>query len=64
MNEEKRQPPTLQVEKVVWNVGVYFSLLVKALIQLRLVGLPKTVQRVPTMKKDLPRWWALRALVK
>ena len=43
----ERAAPTLQVEKVVWNAGVYFSLPVKALFQLRLMRLPRTLQRVP-----------------
>lgn len=59
----ERAAPTLQVEKVVWNAGVYFSLPVKALFQLRLMRLPQTLQRVPeaahsgvpTMQRDLFR---------
>lgn len=51
----ERAAPTLQVEKVVWNAGVYFSVSVKALFQLRLIGCPKTLQRVPAMETDLPR---------
>lgn len=43
----ERAAPTLQVEKVVWNAGVYFSLPVKALLQLRLMRLPKTLWWVP-----------------
>lgn len=43
----ERAAPTLQVEKVVWNVGVYFSSPVRALFQLRLMRLPETLQWVP-----------------
>ena len=41
--------------EVVWNVGVYFSVSVKALFQLRLIGCLKTLQRVSAMETDLPR---------
>lgn len=39
----ERADPTLQVETVVWNVGVYFSLPVKILFLFKLIGLPETL---------------------
>lgn len=40
----ERAGPTLQVEAVVvWNVAIYFSLPVKTLLLLRLIGLLETL---------------------
>lgn len=50
----ERSAPTLQVQKVVWNAGVYFSFLVKALFQLRLMGLSEEHCRGVCYGRGLP----------